>query len=86
MTLIYQVDMLTEDLQDNRIARDGVLTDLDGVNELAAKLNMDKVGLFWLQGHILYVQEVVTLQKKYLIYLHQKMRFTPIFNYYDTLG
>ena len=77
MTLIYQVDMLTEDLQDNRIARDGVLTDLDGVNELAAKLNMDKVGLFWLQGHILYVQEVVTLQKKIQIYLHQKMRLTP---------
>ena len=33
-----------------------------------------------------YVQEVVTLQKKYLIYLHQKMRFTPLINYYDTLG
>ena len=30
---------------------------------------------------ILYVQEVVTLQKKYLIYLHQKMRFTPSINY-----
>ena len=26
---------------------------------------------------LLYVQEVVTLQKIYLIYLHQKMRFTP---------
>ena len=35
---------------------------------------------------VLYVQEVVTLQKKYLIYLHQKMRFTPFINYYDTLG
>ena len=35
---------------------------------------------------ILYVQEVVTLQKKYLIYLHQKMMFTPFINYYDTLG
>ena len=35
---------------------------------------------------ILYVQELVTLQKKYLIYLHQKMRFTPFINYYDTLG
>ena len=46
MTSVYQVDMLTEDLQDNRIARDGVLTDLDGVNELAAKLNMDKVEIF----------------------------------------
>ena len=24
--------------------------------------------------------------KKNLIYLHQKMRFTPFINYYDTLG
>ena len=32
---------------------------------------------------VLYVQEVVTLQKKYLLYLHQKMRFTPFINYYD---
>ena len=32
-----------------------------------------------------YVQEVVTLKKKYLIYLHQKMRFTPFINYYETL-
>ena len=36
--------------------------------------------------NILYAQEVVTLLKKYLIYLHQKMRFTPFINYYDTLG
>ena len=34
----------------------------------------------------MYVQEVVTLQKKYLIYLHQKMRFTTFINYYNTLG
>ena len=33
-----------------------------------------------------YVQEVVTLEKKYLVYLHQKMRFTPVVNYYNTLG
>ena len=33
---------------------------------------------------LLYVQEVVTLQKKYLIYMLQKMRFTPFINYYDT--
>ena len=39
-----------------------------------------------IQGYVLYVQEVVTLQQKYLIYLHQKMRFTPFINYYDTLG
>ena len=37
-------------------------------------------------NNILYVQEVVTLQKKCLIYLHQKMRFTPFIDYYDTLG
>ena len=28
--------------------------------------------------NVLYVQEVVTLQKKCLIYFHQKMRFTPV--------
>ena len=33
-----------------------------------------------------YVPEVVTLHKKYLIYLQQKMRFTPVINYYNTLG
>ena len=33
---------------------------------------------------LLYVQEVVTLRKKYLIYFHQKMRFTSFINYYDT--
>ena len=35
---------------------------------------------------VLCVQEVVTLQKKYYMYLHQKMSFTPFFNYYDILG
>ena len=34
---------------------------------------------------VLYVQEVVTLQEKCLIYLHQKMRVTTFINYYDTL-
>ena len=38
---------------------------------------------FWDTILILYFQEVVTLQKKYSIYLHQKMRFTPFINYYD---
>ena len=39
------------------------------------------------ESQMLYVQEVVTLKKKkYLIYLHSKMRFTPFINYYDTLG
>ena len=32
------------------------------------------------RNSILYVQEVVTPQKKYLIHLHQKMRFTPFIN------
>ena len=36
--------------------------------------------------YLLYVQKVVTLKKKYLTYLHQKMGFTPFINYYDTLG
>ena len=35
---------------------------------------------------ILYVQEVVTLQKKCLIYLHQKMGSTPFINYENILG
>ena len=35
---------------------------------------------------VLYVQEVVTLQKKYLIHLHKKMKFTPFINYFNTLG
>ena len=46
MYIYLQVDMLTADLQDNRIARDSVLTDLDGVNELAVKLNSDKVDVY----------------------------------------
>ena len=44
-----------------------------------ATLDYDKIII------LLYVQEVVTLQKKYLIYLHQIMRLTPFINYYDTL-
>ena len=44
VTLNAKVDMLTANLQDNRITRDTVLTDLDSVNELAVKLNTDKVG------------------------------------------
>jgi len=45
ISLNAKVDMLTSDLQDNRIARDSVLTDLDGVNHLVVKLNTDKVDL-----------------------------------------
>ena len=39
------------------------------------------LGLKRESNDLLYVQEVVTLQKKYLIYLNQKMRFTPFINY-----
>jgi len=35
---------------------------------------------------VLNVQKVVTLQKKNLIDLHLKMRFTPFINYYNTFG
>ena len=58
-----------------------------------AKLKYEKIS-YWSLARwpvqkfavLLYVQEVVALRKKYLIYLHQKMRFTPFINYYDTLG
>ena len=33
---------------------------------------------------LLYVQEVVTFQNKYLIYLHQKIRFAQFIYYCDT--
>ena len=39
-----------------------------------------------MSGLLLYVQEVVTLQKRYLIYLQQKLGFTPFINYYNTSG
>ena len=40
-----------------------------------------------IRSHIQYVQEVVTLQKKYSNIFAQKIRFTPFFfNYYDILG
>ena len=46
----------------------------------------EEVILEWAKKVILCVQEVVTLRKKYLINLHQKLRFTPFINYKDTLG
>ena len=45
-----------------------------------------KIRMVWHLFLIPSVQEVVTLQKIFLTYLHQKMRFTPFINYYDTLG
>ena len=35
---------------------------------------------------ILYVQEVLTIQIFFFLYLHQKMRFTSFINYYNSLG
>jgi len=40
-----KLDMITSDLKENRIHRDSVLADLDNVNELAVKLNTEKVDL-----------------------------------------
>ena len=60
VTLNAKVDMLTANLQDNRITRDTVLTDLDSVNALAVKLNTDKVGSEAQRGK-------ETLKKKYKI-------------------
>eukprot|EP00088_Acartia_fossae_P029819 TRINITY_DN30742_c0_g2_i1.p1 TRINITY_DN30742_c0_g2~~TRINITY_DN30742_c0_g2_i1.p1 ORF type:complete len:139 (+),score=28.81 TRINITY_DN30742_c0_g2_i1:2-418(+) len=45
ISLNAKVEMLTADLAENRIARDSVLDDLNGVNALAVKLNTDKVEL-----------------------------------------
>jgi len=45
ISLNAKVEMLTADLQENRIARDSVLEDLSGVNMLAVKLNTDKIEL-----------------------------------------
>ena len=42
--------------------------------------------LDYTDDNILYVQEVVTLQKFFLIYLHQKNKDYTINNYCDTLG
>merc|ERR1712096_183777 len=45
VNLNAKMDMMTSDLKENRIHRDSVLTDLNSVNELAVKLNTDKVDL-----------------------------------------
>ena len=59
--------------------------DADDNNEM--KLIVDMLSSHSGAEHVQYVQEVVTLQKKnILIYLHQKIRFTPLFNYNDILG
>ena len=43
--LTSKVDILTSDLKSNRVTRDSVITDLDNVNELAVRLNSEKVDL-----------------------------------------
>ena len=39
------MDILTSDLKSNRVTRDSVITDLENVNELAVRLNSEKVDL-----------------------------------------
>ena len=43
--LTSKVDILTTDLKSNRVTRDSVITDLENVNELAVRLNSEKVDL-----------------------------------------
>ena len=43
--LTSKVDILTSDLKSNRVTRDSVITDLENVNELAVRLNSEKVDL-----------------------------------------
>ena len=44
-SLTSKVDVLTSDLKSNRVTRDGVITDLESVNQLAVRLNSEKVDL-----------------------------------------
>ena len=39
------MDILTSDLKSNRVTRDGVISDLESVNELAVRLNAEKADL-----------------------------------------
>ena len=43
--LSSKVDMLGSDLQSNRVTRDSVVTDLESVNQLAVRLNTEKIDL-----------------------------------------
>ena len=43
--LTSKVDILTSDLKSNRVTRDSVITDLENVNELAVRLNSEKIDL-----------------------------------------
>ena len=42
---VLQLDALSTDLRANRVTRDGVLQDLDSVNDLAVRLNSEKLDL-----------------------------------------
>ena len=39
------MDVLTTDLKSNRVTRDGVISDLESVNQLAVRLNTEKIDL-----------------------------------------
>ena len=43
--LTSKVDMLSSDLKSNRVTRDSVVTDLESVNQLAVRLNTEKIDL-----------------------------------------
>ena len=43
--LSAKVDLLTTNLKENRVTRDSVVHDLDSVNELAVRLNTEKIEL-----------------------------------------
>ena len=43
--LTSKVDMLSSDLKSNRVTRDSVVTDFEGVNQLAVRLNTEKIDL-----------------------------------------
>ena len=42
---VLKLDALSTDLRANRVTRDGVLQDLDSVNDLAVRLNSEKLDL-----------------------------------------
>ena len=44
-SLAGKVDSLTSDLKSNRVTRDGVISDLESVNQLAVRLNSEKADL-----------------------------------------
>ena len=44
-TLSSKMDMLSSDLKSNRVTRDSVLSDLESVNQLAVRLNTEKIDL-----------------------------------------